>query len=256
MLSINDSGIFTASKPFVIPNELYTIKSILTIQSMLDLGLDPYKLIYAPVGVSEQEYKSYSKDTSIYLLKGSGKTLYVPVEHILDLDDDTYIPYATKALVINLGPHPANRTFLTLLSKVSGLISEVEGISISAAIKDVSKPQRVDHDTHTTIQATRQDRKVQEVITNIDQIKDNEIAHLQARINALQDFILNYAETCKGQVCCGRDDFTLPDDVVYYQYSLADYYVQASLHRHNDLPINNLFINDLKLLSNKVDTYT
>lgn len=250
MLSIGDRGIFTVAAPFSIPNIEHTVVGIHTIATMLDMGLDVYRLVYQNAGYDRTAVRALNRDTSLYVLKSTEGMRYIPTSTVLDLTADTYVNYVDKAMVLNLGAQPKDRAFFTTIAGIAEKMLQLEGIQVTATVKDVSLPRQVTYSAHEELQDRREAAKSLQGTDNLMANRELEILELRARLSAVQRFLLQYANECKGQNCCSSPTETfLPSETVFYQYSLADFYLQASTGAVHDLPINNMFIDTLHSLN-------
>ena len=247
MLSIGRKGVFTVAPPYLLPAVEYEVIAIQSLNAMAVLGLDPYKLVYEPYGFTRDHYKNVPLTTQTYLLRSTVGTVYIPVDAILHTDTASYVNYVEKAIVLQVGAHPSSAAFTNTVSELFALIEDTLGVKPVIETRTVSTPQQVPMEQHLSIQAARRDAISAARPVNEVSIRELEITSLKTRLKTLELFLLQYSKTCADKAChqCVETTASYPASTVFYQYSLADYYVQVSRGDVHDLPINNAFVRRL-----------
>lgn len=249
MLQIGRKGVFSVTHPFnsLIAAVEHEIVAIQTIAAMKIMGLDPYALIYEPVGFDKSYYQNIPSTTQVYLLVSSLGRRYIPVDMLAHVDTQSYVNYTEKAIVIQVGSHPASVVFNQVVNNLYRDIHAQIGVKPVIEVRDVSSPVQIPSDQHTSIANDRKQIVTKAIPVNTEQFRDDEIKSLTAKIKSLETFLLQYANSCGTEECnkCFAESRDYPDSTVYYQYSLADYYIQALRGDIADLPINNAFITTL-----------
>lgn len=245
MIDIGRKGIFTVSPPYFLSPVEYEVIAIQSIAAMLTLGLDPYKLVYAPAGLDTEFYQNAAKSTQICLLKSAIDVRYIPRDAIIHEDVASYVNYADKAMVVLLGSHPAANSFSNLVSSVAKSVVAQIGVSPVIEVRDISKYKQYSIDEHTIIQTDRLAKITSSTPADTTALREKEVQLLTNRIKALEQFLILYSQECTTECMCTPTADVYADNVVFYQYSLADYYMQASRGDIHDLPVNNAFIDRL-----------
>lgn len=244
MIEIGRKGIFTIDPPYAVAAVEYEVVGIQTISAMLSMGLNPFNLIYKPVGLDATYYTTVPRDTLIAVLKSVTDVRYVPVTAVKDSESTSYVNYSNKVLVVNLGGHPATTNFTGLLNAVMTEVEQAVGVIPILEVKDISKPIQIAMDEHQRLQTARGALIVATTPTNNNSSRDQEIRLLTTRIKTLEQFLMRYSAQCgtTANCVCEATAESYQEDVVFYQYSLADYYVQSLRGDIHDFPLNNAFV--------------
>jgi hypothetical protein len=113
--AINAAGRFEAAAPFnQIVNEstYYTVEATRTIHEMEGAKLDVYSLVFAPVGVTAEDYPTVlkrAKDAGAIicaLLDRNGAPVYVPTTYLTSFPLVDGVSYERMCMIADLGPVP------------------------------------------------------------------------------------------------------------------------------------------------------
>jgi len=113
--AINAAGRFEAAAPFdqiVNQSTYYTVEATRTIHEMEGAKLDVYSLVFAPVGVTAEDFPTVLKrakaDGAIIcaLLDRNGVPVYVPTTYLTSFPLVDGVSYENMCMVASLGPVP------------------------------------------------------------------------------------------------------------------------------------------------------
>ena len=206
MIDIGSSGTFHVLEPFKLTDETHTCTGKSTVSNLIALGFKVYESVYLPLGISEDAFKEILlEDPVILTLKTvRGVASYIPESKVTTLDTYTTVKYVNKAMVINLGNHHTDKTFITLANRIKDIIKEHEGIDITSTIRDVSIPASISRDDHESILLERGLAKARyRNPLKLLQKRESHIEVLESRINALTDYIIQYMKQCSTDGLCG-----------------------------------------------------
>ena len=246
MLTVGRKGIFTVNQPYVLPPIEYEVLAVQSISAMLELGMDPYELIYAPYGFDRAFYSTVPRGEQVYLLRSSGDLRYLPITAIAHIDETSYVNYADQAIILQVGAHPQGTQFAGFLKELQTVTQDSLGIAPVIQVRNISKSMQVPLNDHSVIQTERAALRSKAITVDDAGARELENKALRLKISALEQFLTRYAESCVSDNClCVATEVNYAEDVVFYQYSLADYLLQADRGDQHDLPMNNAFIQRL-----------
>lgn len=143
---IGTKGKFTFKAPFddKLENSIeYEVTSIRSLKEIFDSEEDPYKNIYEPVEIPEEEFKTdMDNNMSIVILKhGNNIYTYVPANRLNAIPDISGVKYRERMLAITLGYIPldmdieaAKEAIKESILEITGITSTVEEVNTSATI--------------------------------------------------------------------------------------------------------------------------
>lgn len=247
MLTVGRKGLFTVSPPYQLPAVEYEVMAIQSLAALTVMGLDPYTLIYAQAGYDKAYYLTINPQTQVYLLKSATDRRYIPADAVLHTDTSSYVTYTEKAIVMQVGAHPINSTFTQLVHTLYNAVTSQLGVRPVIDVRDVSLPSQVTTERHLDISSVRSEVTTNVRPINVEAQRELEITALRTKIKTLELFLLQYVQQCSANECpaCFATEVSYPDTTVFYQYTLADYYVQSQRGDIHDLPHNNAFITKL-----------
>jgi hypothetical protein len=247
MLTIGRKGLFTLSPPYQLPAVEYEVMAIQSLAALHVMGLDPYALIYAQAGYDREYYKTIDQHTQVYLLKSATDRRYIPADAVLHTDTSSYVTYADKAIVMQVGAHPINSSFTQLVHSLYNTVTAQLGVRPVIDVRDVSLPAQLTTDRHLDISSSRKEVSTNARPINVETQRELEISALQTKLKTLELFLLQYTQQCNAEECpaCFATEVSYPDTTVFYQYTLADFYLQSQRGDVHDLPHNNAFITKL-----------
>lgn len=176
-------GVYQLKAPWSISSSvLYECIAIRSFQDFKDKGEDVFKLFYEPKALTREVYEAdrLGGANIITLISGSLPVIHVPDTYIDSFPIQGNVAYKSVVLSVALGPLP-NSTDLTFLkNQVSGVVSDV--IGVTSEVKEHAVPN---NDVITPDQATALETARQATISNrkSDYAK---VLELQAQLSAVQ----------------------------------------------------------------------
>ena len=248
MININEQGYFRVKKPYAMDDNVYTVTAKGTIDSLLSIGLDVYRLVYQPAQVSPAEFERvvYTNPIILSLTNSEGNLTYIPEIAVIRVDHSEHIPYVKKAIVVNMGTHDREKTFQALQERIRDMALGMEGIRVSSSTHDISLVNNVTLDEHKGIVLARRNLVDSNYnISNQLSTATDTIAELRAQLRATIKFITVYLEECcNSDVCWDYDAATV--EVVQYEETLDDYRNAELTGGNPFLGENNAFMSHLR----------
>jgi len=141
---LGTKGRFKFKEPFnkdLNENTIYTIESIRSFANLMDTGVDVYDFIYAPYGISEDDYNKDALDGKIVVVEladEGGKYYSVPSNYILSVPNINGILYRDKMIAIDLGYLPDSYDFTELKTNMQELVKSLVGVEVDVNVLDAS----------------------------------------------------------------------------------------------------------------------
>ena len=155
----HSKGYYTFGNPFDVaiqPNTLLTCRGSITLPQLEKEGLEPFKTVYEPVGMTQAEYdEDVRNKVSIVILSPGQGTIYVPSDRILSMSQVDRIPYNKALIGINLGTLPTELNIDTLMGDIKYLIEERLGITPALSKNRAGDTIMITKDEHDSILAAR-----------------------------------------------------------------------------------------------------
>jgi hypothetical protein len=129
--AVGTSGVFTVTTPFMLTeNTVYTVSAVRTFQDILNAGQDPVALIYAPVGLSTDNYQTdlVAGALIVVLSSANAAPVMVPTTYISQVPNGDAVPYSLLIGSFQLGPLPDSLDVSNLLNQIQELISATLGV--------------------------------------------------------------------------------------------------------------------------------
>lgn len=138
-----------------------TVSGVSEMEEMLAVtGTDPYQSVYAPVGISEYDYRAdFIEGIPVLTLKHVSsvneiKYIRVPLNYILSHSDVQDIAYHDKVIIIGLGSLPVDLDTSVVFDQIQDTIHQQLGLT--SEIKEVTTGQAVmvtseQHQLRTTV---------------------------------------------------------------------------------------------------------
>ena len=124
-------GKFNFLSPFDIfnTNKRLEIVSVKDIMELEDDSLNPYELIYKPVGLTvDDKALAVKGKVKVLVFRASGGYLYIPEDYVDKFTDVTGIPYQCKAIVLNVGTLPIDIDISNMLEDIQTIIGKHIGV--------------------------------------------------------------------------------------------------------------------------------
>lgn len=157
---IGASGIFPVKAPFntkISAFDIYTCQAIRRMSDILAEPSDPYALYYAPLGISEDEYK-IDLDNNVCILSlqsGMGNWVFVPNSYLLSLPLVNGIRYTSMVINVALGPLPDHEPLDLIKKQISDVVLDTLGITAVVKEAAVSNTSVIPTNSHEIFLAKR-----------------------------------------------------------------------------------------------------
>lgn len=182
---LSSKGLYVLSPPFSVPaNTIYTCQAIRSLRDIYEMGDDPFKLYYEPLGLTDVEFQADlavdakivtlmvdALDASVTPLAAS--YVYVPDTYISKYPDQSFVPYSHTVLSLSLGLLPDGLDLTALKTQVANVCSDTIGVIPTVNEHIVPTSGGVTQSQHETMELARQG-----LIT----LRDSDYARLQAQI--------------------------------------------------------------------------
>jgi len=192
---IGAKGTYVLSAPFdtkIDTANAYECIAIRTYSEMQAWGKDPYIEVYAPVGLSKEQYEQDTTTDAVLitLRADSGQPLVVPSLYILECPVLGGVPYNVIALAIKLGAIPDILPLDSVTSKVTDLVLNEIGITPEIAVVKLSNTKLISNTEHESLEIARQS-KITSTLTYTGEIArlQQENVGLREQIVLLNQFI-------------------------------------------------------------------
>lgn len=204
MLEINDHGRLVISKPFSIPDLVYTVSGKMLLSDLVASGIDAYALIYETAGYTiEQFNRAISDNPIILILRGTdGSLVYAPEAAVLIKDED-FREYSEKAILLHLGPLDTGSDLKDMVKSLEDTVLHSIGVKPTTIVERVSAAIPVSEREHELIMSQR--TLVSKVSGSLEQQLSETLDHnevLIAQVNSLLMFIKHYLRTCCSKDIC------------------------------------------------------
>lgn len=112
-----------------VPDEIYTVSAITSIEAMSALGHNVLEMVYLSVGLTEEDYLADLKaKVDIVTFSGGSKgSLRVPASQVQSLPDQTTVPYHEAIISVSLGPMPDSYDYTNFRSELAQYASDISG---------------------------------------------------------------------------------------------------------------------------------
>lgn len=194
-IQIGDSGIFTLKDPFhtqLLPQTVYTCKSVRTLNDIVASGVDPYQKYYEPYQISKEAYLSdLSQNVCIVGLQAStSHWVYVPDTYIAQLPRTYGVKYSSIVLGIELGAVPDELNLKGLTDAIHDLVFDNLGVKPNIKAVLVAPPTLIDMEQHQKLEQARK-AKIKQTETLFAQRNrlQSEVESLHRKIHELESYI-------------------------------------------------------------------
>lgn len=180
--SINTGGSFEAIAPFnsvVIPSKFYTVEAIRTIQEMEALKLDLYALVFAPVGVSPEDFQTVlsrarsEQSVIVSLVDRDGIPVCVPTTYLKSFPLTDGHVYERMCLVVDLGScsSAVKDEIAQAQQHIKEYIASTIGITKEVKLGTIPGRSYTSAQQHASFEATRKLAK-EDLINDVTKNKD------------------------------------------------------------------------------------
>lgn len=160
--SVGSAGTYQFKAPVdkILSNTIkYSCISVKTLQSLISEGIDVYKTIYEPLGLSKTNYSDDFKDSLnvniVTLSAGLNSKIEVPNSFILGLPTIDGVYYTRMMLGVSLGPISDQTNLAGIESSIEDLIFTRLGVVPEIKQVAVSATTMVSLQDHARIEAIR-----------------------------------------------------------------------------------------------------
>ena len=180
----------------------YRLMNIMVLDDIIESGIDLYKDVFQPLGMTEDDYNStvipdLTPTTRIFKLQdvtNIDNIYYIPEFLIIKQPEFGVKPYLRLGLAVNLGIFKDSETLNWIKSEIEDILRSKAGIDKDAAIFAVeevwltpSEYQEIENQRKANISNT-------ESIYVKNQNLQKEITNLQALISDYEDLIIQLSE--------------------------------------------------------------
>lgn len=138
-----------------------TVTGVMDMEELKQLNfIDPYTNIYAPVNISEYEFKDdYINNVPIVTFKHvteTARSVYVrvPLSYVAGGDNVLEVPYINKLILLDLGYLPLSQDLSTALTELTDTLSGLTGVTAEVkevAIGDITLVAKEEHDIRVAV---------------------------------------------------------------------------------------------------------
>lgn len=194
--NIGNEGVFTFKPPFntlSLHNEVYTCQGLDTVSNLTQLGIDVYKSIYEPNGISNDDFKLDLKNETLIvtLVDSSNFRVRVPDSYIVGMGVMDGVIYRQLAIAISIGQIPINLELDLLLEELKKITFSLIGVDPEVKLAELSKNVLVSMDEHERLKKIKENRKTMNENSVLTVIRlENEKIELLEKIKLLERVIL------------------------------------------------------------------
>lgn len=167
-IEVGDRTAFNFLPPYdsILSNKtIYRVESLSTLSSLVEKGIDPKENIYALYDIMDDYETDIVNDIVIVELSLSSKMFYIPLNKIVDKNNEPQVAYSERMIGIKLGFIPDDEDISSLISDIDLLIKARLGITSDdkshIADKVVSSRVVITESQHLEYQNTRNSLKTE-----------------------------------------------------------------------------------------------
>lgn len=191
-------GTFELGAPFandILSGQRYTCQALRRISDYLASNEDPYKLIYSPKRLTQDEYEADRADNAIIvsLQAAMGQWVHVPAKYILSYPAISGVVYRGVAINIALPLVPKDVDLSATQEALKEAILLTLGIDkVGIKVVETTKPLQVSHEKHQVVSTQRKAAAAGVTKTYLLHRANETIRLLRQQIKALEDYILSH----------------------------------------------------------------
>lgn len=167
-IEVGDRTAFNFLPPYdnILSNKtIYRVESLSTLSSLVEKGIDPKENIYALYDIMSDYESDLVNDIVIVELSLSSKMFYIPLNKIVDKNNEPQVAYSERMIGVKLGFIPDDEDISSLISDIDLLIKARLGITSNdkshIADKVVSAEVMITESQHLEYQNTRNSLKTE-----------------------------------------------------------------------------------------------
>jgi len=152
------TGLFILRAPFVaVATVAYHTGADRTFEEMISRGLDPVKMVYEPVGLTDTEYQADVAAGAhvITLLSETQKPLYVPDTYIESYPNMGVVPHSWVVLTVSMGMLPDSYDLTRAVNAVKRAVSDDTGVESDVTIATAPVTQAITQEQYVENTAAR-----------------------------------------------------------------------------------------------------
>lgn len=167
-IEVGDRTAFNFLPPYdnILSNKtIYRVESLSTLSSLVEKGIDPKENIYALYDIMSDYESDLVNDIVIVEVSLSSKMFYIPLNKIVDKNNEPQVAYSERMIGVKLGFIPDDEDISSLISDIDLLIKARLGITSNdkshIADKVVSAEVMITESQHLEYQNTRNSLKTE-----------------------------------------------------------------------------------------------
>lgn len=167
-IEVGDRTAFNFLPPYdsILSNKtIYRVESLSTLSSLVEKGIDPKENIYTLYDIMDDYETDIVNDIVIVELSLSSKMFYIPLNKIIDKNNEPQVAYSERMIGIKLGFIPDDEDISSLISDIDLLVKARLGITSDdkshIADKVVSSRVVITESQHLEYQNTRNSLKTE-----------------------------------------------------------------------------------------------
>ena len=193
--TVGVKGIFVLGDPLtnkIQPGLVLTCTAVRSLGDYINLGSDPFKLVYEPLQLTREVYEEQAKaGTYVASLKSeSNQTFRIPVEYIISAPQPGGVAYEILALVAELGPIAKDKDLTFFTAATKNLIKDKLGIDAVVDLVKISDTKHLDSQEAEILETAR-DNAINDRTTDSSKLTTatQKISEQQVEIDALKQYI-------------------------------------------------------------------
>ena len=187
---IGSSGVFKLAAVYsnlIAENQILTVSAVRTIMDITNEGIDVFANIYAPVGLTQNDYTSDLKAgvAIVVFTTGDSNTVYIPANRVLSDTITTGHTYSSTGIMLKLPHLPEDLDISDLITDLKEVVVNRLGVDSEAITTKISASVTVSDTDHSLAELVREN-----LITN-NTTNQNKVLELEQIIIQQQEIINN-----------------------------------------------------------------
>lgn len=194
---IGAKGRYVVAAPFntlVKASEVYTCRSIRSMEEASMDGVDVYAVHYQPQGLPESTYKQHVQDgiTLLALQSDAGHWVYVPSIYVTEYPKTDGVDYASLTIMVALPALPLALDLTNLKASITSVVQDTLGVTCALHVTQTSKAAAVSHDMHLAKSAQRYAAMEQGTDRSRLIQLQNQYSALQVKYAGLEQWVIDH----------------------------------------------------------------
>lgn len=193
--TVGVKGIFVLGDPLtnkIQPGLVLTCTAVRSLGDYINLGSDPFALVYEPLQLTREVYEEQAKaGTYVASLKSeSNQTFRIPVDYIISAPQPGGVAYEILALVAELGPIAKDKDLTFFTAATKNLIKDKLGIDAVVDLVKISDTKHLDSQVAENLETARENA-INDRTTDSSKLTTatQKISEQQVEIDALKQYI-------------------------------------------------------------------